>query len=425
MTSGAAYARFLSRLEATRTLGVDFGLDRMQAALAKLGDPQRTLPAVHVAGTNGKGSTVAMVDAILRAAGRKTGLFTSPHLSRFTERIRIGGAEIDGDGLAAHGERVLATGVPLTYFEVATAAAFLAMAEAVVDLAILEVGLGGRLDATNVCQPLVTAITSIGLDHTDLLGDTLGAIAREKAGIAKPGVPMIVGPVPEEAAEAIRRVCTQAGAPISLVAPIVEAPDRERRLAHLPARLFGAHQADNAAIAVGLAEQVAAQQGFTLTETHIRAGLDAAVWPGRLELVVPGVLLDAAHNADGARALVAALPDGATRALVLSVVRGKAVGEMLGILAPHFDVICVTRSASARALPPAELVALVPAGARPRVYAIDDPMEALETARQEVGLHGPAGGLVVVAGSIFLIGEVRAALLGESRDPVLTGDPLP
>lgn len=416
MSAGSAYAAFLARLETTRTLGVDFGLDRMLAALARLGDPQRGLAAVHVAGTNGKGSTVAMVDAILRAAGRKTGLFTSPHLSRFTERIRIAGAEIDGDRLAAHGARVFATGVPLTYFEVATAAAFLAMAEAAVDVAILEVGLGGRLDATNVCAPLVTAITSIGLDHMDLLGDTLAAIAREKAGIAKPGVPMLVGAVPDEAAAAIRTVCGEAGAPL-----VEQAHEPEASWS--PARLPGVHQAHNARLAVAIAKRVAAVQGFALAEPEIRRGLDGAIWPGRLELVVPGVLLDAAHNPDGARALADALPPGRPRALVLSVVRGKGAAEMLAVLAPLFDLIHVTRSASARALSPGALADLVPAGSTAVVRCFEDPLVALAEARRQVGSHPQ--GLTVVAGSIFLVGEVRAALLGEPRDPVVTGDPLP
>ena len=180
-------ARLLARLCA-RALGVELGLERVRRALTALGEPQRRFAAVQIAGTNGKGSTAAMTEAILRAAGWRTGLFTSPHLSRFTERIRVGGVEVDGDRLAALDRRVAATGVPLTYFEVATALAFLLMAEEQVDVAVLETGLGGRLDAVTACEPLATAITSIGLDHTDYLGDTLAEIAREKAGIIKPGV---------------------------------------------------------------------------------------------------------------------------------------------------------------------------------------------------------------------------------------------
>jgi dihydrofolate synthase / folylpolyglutamate synthase len=409
VTASPAYRRFLERLEATRTLGVSLGLDRMQEALRRLGCPQKRVPALHVAGTNGKGSTVAMADAVLRRAGRRTGLFTSPHLARFTERIRIAGQEIGGDEVAALGERVFATGVPLTYFEVATALGFVAMAEAAVDIGIFEVGLGGRLDATNLCRPIATAITSIGLDHTELLGSTLAAIAHEKAGIAKPGVPMWVGAVPAEAMDEIARSAAAVGAPLYRVEP-------EGALA---TGLPGAHQAGNAALARALAIAVARTQGFALSPVVIAEGLAGVEWPGRLEEVVPGVWLDAAHNAEGARALAAALPGRAPRALVVSVVRGKAAAEMLATLAPGFASIFVTRSSSSRATPLAELAALVPTGLR--VDVVDDPREALARARAAVAPHGT----VVVAGSIFLVGELRAALTGEPVDPVVTGDPMP
>jgi hypothetical protein len=224
---GAAYQRLLARLEQTRPLGVSLGLQRMQQALAALGSPERALRAVHIAGTNGKGSTAAMTESILRAAGLRTGLYTSPHLARFTERIRIDGWEIDGDALAALDEQIQATGVALTYFEVATVLAFLAMLQARVDVAVLEVGLGGRLDSTNVCQPVATAITSIALDHTDLLGDTLTAIAAEKAGIAKPGVPLLLGRLPVEADREIARIAAAVGAPVArLGAEVSPAPPR-------------------------------------------------------------------------------------------------------------------------------------------------------------------------------------------------------
>src|SRR3954470_12079654 len=196
---GEGYGRLLARLEAARTLGVSFGLDRIREALAKLDSPERACVSVQVAGTNGKGSTAAMAEAILRSAGLRTGLFTSPHLARFTERIRIDGREIDGDQLAALDPAIVATGVPLTYFEISAVLAFRAFAEARVDVAVLETGLGGRLDAVTAASPVATAITSIGLDHTDLLGGTLAQIAREKAGIARPGVPLYLGPLPPEA----------------------------------------------------------------------------------------------------------------------------------------------------------------------------------------------------------------------------------
>jgi dihydrofolate synthase/folylpolyglutamate synthase len=175
--ASARYVQLLARLDGVRALGVELGLDRMRLALARLGDPQARFTAVQIAGTNGKGSTAAMTEAVLRQAGLRTGLYSSPHLSRFTERIRIAGGEVEGDRLAALDRLVVATEVPLTYFEVATALAFLAMAEAGVEVAVLETGLGGRLDAVTTCVPCATAITSIGLDHTGYLGTTLPEIA--------------------------------------------------------------------------------------------------------------------------------------------------------------------------------------------------------------------------------------------------------
>ena len=198
--SSARYPELLARLAgAAQSLGVDMGLGRVRTALERLGDPQKRFAAVQIAGTNGKGSTAAMTEAILRAADLRTGLYTSPHLARFTERIRVAGREVDSERLAALDARVVATGVPLTYFEIATVLGFLVFAEEAVDAAVLETGLGGRLDAVTTAEPLATAITSIGIDHTAYLGTTLAAIAREKAGILKPNVPCFLGRLPEEA----------------------------------------------------------------------------------------------------------------------------------------------------------------------------------------------------------------------------------
>jgi dihydrofolate synthase / folylpolyglutamate synthase len=408
---GQAYRRLLEQLEATRARGVSLGLPRLQAALRALGSPEATVPAVHIAGTNGKGSTAAMTEAILRADGWRTGLHTSPHLSRFTERIRIEGQEVDGDWLAVLGERLFATGAPVTYFEAATALGFLAMAEARVQVAVLEVGLGGRLDATNLCRPVATAITSIAFDHQELLGDTLTAIAREKAGIAKPGVPLVLGQLPAEAEAEITRVAAAVGAPLS------RAPDLSTGGQPAgPPRLLGAHQRRNAAVAAELARTAARALGRPLGEEVIAAGLAGVRWPGRLELVAGDVLLDAAHNREGVEALVAALPPRRPRTLVMSIVRGKSAAEMIALLAPHFDRLVFTRSANSRSTPPAELAALVPAAAA-IVTVQEDARQALAEARR-------AGGLCVVAGSLFLVGEIRAHLLDEPVDPLVTSDPL-
>jgi dihydrofolate synthase/folylpolyglutamate synthase len=410
---GAAYQRLLARLEQTRPLGVSLGLERMQRALVALGSPERSLRAVHVAGTNGKGSTAAMTEAILRAAGLRTGLYTSPHLSRFTERIQIDGQEISGDALAALDERVVATGIELTYFEVATVLAFLALAEAAVDVGILEVGLGGRLDSTNVCHPVATAITSIGLDHTDLLGDSLAAIAREKAGIAKRGVPLFVGHLPGEADREVARIAARVGAPLHRLG--VDVPP-----VPFPPALPGRHQQANAALAGALAREAARACGHGLSERAVARGLASVVWPGRLERVAPDLWLDAAHNLEGVEALTAALPRRRPLAAVISIVHGKPATEMLAVLAPRFDSVWLTRSRNARAMPPEQLAALLPANA-PAPVSEPDPLAAVQRARAAVAPDGA----VVVCGSIFLAGEIRAHILGEPVDPVGGGDPMP
>lgn len=420
---GAAYARFVARLREVRAQGVLLGLDRVRLALERLGAPERRVRVVHIAGTNGKGSVAAMTDAILRRAGWKTGLFTSPHLVRFTERIRIAGVEVDGDVLGRLDVAVAGTSVPLTYFEVATVLAFLAFAEAGVELAVLETGLGGRLDATSVCHPLACAITSIALDHEAILGHTLAEIAVEKAGIAKPGVPLILGPLPPEAEASVLREAAAVGAPVRRAG--IDYPP-----APVAPALPGAHQRANAAIAVALARQAASELRRPLADAEVAAGLAEVRWPGRLERVGADVLLDCAHNVEGAHALAAALPETGPRILVTSIVRDKDAAGMLAVLAPRFDRVIVTRSNSDRAIAPAELAALIgrTRGGGRDVVCIDDPFAALAEARRAMS-QAPRGlqpdGLVVVAGSIFLVGAVRAHLLGEPRGAAEASDPLP
>jgi dihydrofolate synthase/folylpolyglutamate synthase len=409
------YAELLARLAGVRTLGVDLGLDRMRLALARLGDPQARVAAVQIAGTNGKGSTAAMTEAVLREAGLRTGLYSSPHLARFTERIRIAGREADGDRLAALDRRVVETGVPLTYFEVATALAFLAMAEADVEIAVLETGLGGRLDAVTTCVPCATAITSIGLDHTDYLGDNLAAIAREKAGILKPGVPCFAGRLPVEADREIDRAAEAAGAPLFRFGADFGAPP-------FPIALAGAHQRDNAALAAQLARAAGRHLGRSVDDRTLARGLAGVTWPGRCERIGDDLMFDGAHNADGARALaaaIAALAPGRRVVLLISVVDDKNPAAMLAALAPVAAAIVATRSDNPRALPVATLVAVATRFATD-VTAEDDAGAALEEARRRAG----PGGLVVVCGSMFLVGMLRARVLGEPVDPVPTSDPL-
>jgi dihydrofolate synthase/folylpolyglutamate synthase len=404
------YEQTLQRLFALRRFGMRPGLDGVRALLGALGNPERELAVVHVGGTNGKGSTVAFVEAALRAAGRRTGAFTSPHLLRFTERIRLGGVELGREQAAALAERVLAAseaaGQEATFFEVATAMAFLAFAEARVDVAVLEVGLGGRLDATNViARPLATVVTSIGRDHMDVLGDTLPAIAREKAGIWKAGAPAVYACDDDAAAAVLDGEAARVGTSALRFG-------RDFDDAGLPPLgLAGAHQRRNAA----LARQALAALPAALAPSPaaLATGFAQARWPGRLEWLTPTLLVDAAHNEEGARALAAALaaalPAGAFT-LVVGVVADKDARAILAPLVGRAARVIATAPPSPRALPAAELAALVP-GAE----AAPD----LETA-----LARAAGGVTVVAGSIFLVGEARRLVLGEAADPLAVQDPL-
>jgi dihydrofolate synthase / folylpolyglutamate synthase len=413
--AGGAYVELLARLAGVRALGVELGLDRVRAALARMGDPQTRFAAVQIAGTNGKGSTAAMTEAVLRAAGLITGLYSSPHLARFTERIRIGGAEADGDRLAALDRQVVATGVPLTYFEVATALAFLAMAEAGVEVAVLETGLGGRLDAVTTCVPCATAITSIGIDHTGYLGTTLSAIAREKAGILKPGVPCFVGRLPPEADEEIERAADAAGAPLFRFG-------RDFGPTPLSTALAGAHQKENAALAAQLARAAGRHLGRRVDDRTMERGLAGVQWPGRCEKIGDDLLFDCAHNEDGARALAAALAaiaPGRRVVLLISIVDDKDPAAILAALAPAAAAAVTTRSDNPRSLAPAALAG-VASGVNGDTAACAHPDAALAEARRRAGPDG----LVVVCGSMFLVGMLRARVLGESVDPVPTSDPV-
>jgi dihydrofolate synthase/folylpolyglutamate synthase len=410
-----AYRDLLAQLAATRALGVDLGLERVRTALSRLGDPQRRFAAVQIAGTNGKGSTAAMTEALLRAHGVRTGLYTSPHLGRFSERIRVAGHEADGDRLAEVGKKVAATGLPLTYFEIATAIAFVVMAEDAVDVAVLETGLGGRLDAVTAAEPLATAITSIGMDHMAYLGDSEGAIAREKAGVLKPGVRCFLGRLSETADAEIARVAAEVGAPLSRIGRDFAVPNFRLGLA-------GAHQLENAAIALELARAAVADRDASLDDATIARALADVRWPGRLERVAEDVVLDCAHNPAGARALAAALADiapGRPIVLLISVVSDKDPSGMLEALAPVATAIVVTRSPNPRSLPVVPLSAVARAH-HANVDIDEDADHALAKARR---LAAPDG-LVVVCGSTFLVGTLRAHLLGEALDPELTYDPV-
>jgi dihydrofolate synthase/folylpolyglutamate synthase len=379
-------------------------LEAMRQACAAAGSPEQAYPVVHVAGTNGKGSVCAMIESIARASGLRTGLYTSPHLCRFAERIRVDGEPITDVALADVLERALTIGHDLSFFEAATLAAFLAFRDAKVDLAVIEVGIGGRLDATNVvATPRAAAITRIAFDHMDKLGGTLVEIAREKAGIAKPGGRVFVGPgMPDDVRAAIDEVAAANGA----TTEDADSADARAFFArHPPLGLQGAHQSGNATVAYRLARQL------SLTESAIATGLRDVRWPGRLESIASEtgpVLLDGAHNPDGALALARHLrSESRPLAIVFGALADKAWPAMLDLLAPLTPHRVYVEPHGRAATSPASL------SARHAGVIAGSVADALDRARALVG----AGGVVTVCGSLYLVGEARAHLLHLPSDP--------
>ncbi len=411
-------AEALTRLYARVPLGMRLGLEPMRAACARAGHPEDAFACVHVAGTNGKGSVSMLVASAAQASGRRTGLYTSPHLARFAERFRIDGVPLDDDAFVAAIEEALDVGHDLSFFETATLTAFLAFRSAGVSLAVLEVGLGGRLDATNVIgasHVRASVVTRIAFDHQDRLGHTLTAIAMEKASIAKAGVPMVVGRVPPEARAEIVRVANAHGATLVHVDETPGLPVDARALSRPP----GEYQVENVEVALLTCRVLG-------LEAHVAEGFAAAIWPGRFEWLETSdgpFLLDAAHNPDGAAGLVLSIdhalverppawPEGASltgrpRALVFGSLADKSYADTLPIVAriaaKRFYTVPRGRAAAA----PEELAVLA-AG-----VACRDLADALRRAREAVG----ADGVVVVCGSVYLVGEARALLTKAPMDP--------
>jgi dihydrofolate synthase/folylpolyglutamate synthase len=396
-------------LDTLRPLAMRFGLERMERALDALGRPDRDLAILHVAGTNGKGSTCAMAARALGLAGHRVGLYTSPHLVRFHERIQVDGRAIDDAALAARIEEVRRAcpwhergeeADRLTYFEFATLVGLLHLARERVDAAVVEVGLGGRFDATSAVTPRVAAVARIGLDHMQFLGNRVDAIAREKAGIFKRGVPAVVAAAqPEAAMEALRDEAARRGAPFHVAAPSWGGP----------VALRGAHQEGNAALAAAALRLLDAS-GVRVGEGEIRAGIASARWPGRME-EVGGVLLDGAHNPDGAAALAASLPvlhPSRPVELVFGVLSDKDHEGMLSALAPVARRLHLVAPDSPRARDPGSYLEVARMlGADADVHA--SLPEALACARAAAW----DGALVCVAGSLYLVGEARQRLAGE------------
>jgi dihydrofolate synthase/folylpolyglutamate synthase len=462
---GEAMQFLLGRIDYERATAApyparDFRLDRMHEMLRRLGNPHQKYPTIHVAGTKGKGSTAAMTAAILRAAGYRTGLYTSPHLDRLEERIVVDGQCCLSGQLVSLVDRIRPivdaldavpslqgreTPCPLsapTWFEITTAMALLHFADEQVDIAVIEVGLGGRLDSTNVIQPLVSIITSISFDHMKQLGSTLSAIAREKAGIIKPGVPVVSGVVDFEARQSIDDVRRQQDSPLIQLGAdfdfryrpprdldrgassgemdfFISTPAARVRYDNLQLSLAGRHQAANAAVSLAAIEQLR-RAGWRIPESAIRRGLAEVCWPARVEVVRrhPTVVLDAAHNTASIASLLETLDESfsssAPRLLIFATTQDKQIREMLDLLLPRFDRVLLTRySNNPRSVPTEELAAFAASLSPIPREICETPLAAW---RRALELATPDH-LICATGSFFLAAELRTVIAAELAHP--------
>jgi len=449
-------------------------LDRMRQLLTRLGNPDAGLPIVHVAGTKGKGSTAALIGSVLHAAGYEVGLFSSPHLENIEERFAVNGLHCTADELVVLVDRLRPVVLAMdqeaaqvadtsadgllspTYFELTTAIALMHFAQRKVDVAILEVGLGGRLDSTNVCQPAVTVITSISFDHTKQLGNTLAEIAAEKAGIIKPGVPVLCGPLEDEPRQVISEIARQHGCrmleagydfthtyqpprqldgqqQLGQLDFAGKFADQTVELKGLPLQLLGAHQGANAALAVATSFELH-HQGWSISPSAIRVGLAELTLAARIEILgrKPTIVLDVAHNVASAQALVDVLTtsfDSKRRILILATSKDKDVAGIVRVLLPHFvQVIATEYQDNPRAVPTAQLGQIIrdeiaragQNGLAAEVTECSLPSEALRLAQQlaqpldgqpfEEQKAKPLAPLVCITGSFFIAAELRRAL---------------
>jgi len=431
------YERTSASLSAT-----DFKLDRMRHLLDRLGNPHERIPAIHIAGTKGKGSTAAMMSAALHRCGYSVGLFTSPHLEHFEERVQVNGRCIDPNSLVRL-VRLLAEvtrridaespGLNPTFFELTTSLGWLYFIQERVDVAVLEVGLGGRLDSTNICRPEVCIITTISRDHTLVLGTRLSEIATEKAGIIKDCVPIVSGVLAPEARDVIEHIAAQKSAPLTQLTrdfsyDVTDAEETfgeaRRRVSvcflsanasteqeNLELALLGRHQAHNAAL-VAAALRVLRQRSWCVPKPACREAIAAVQWPARIERVrsSPTVILDAAHNWASVGALLktlAEMPCSGRRCLIVSTTKDKDSAGLLRRLLPHFDIVIVTQYVTnPRAIPASELQRLAATITTRPVHVATHPAAALTLARSLTTPHD----LLCIAGSFFLAAELRPLL---------------
>jgi dihydrofolate synthase/folylpolyglutamate synthase len=434
------------RLSGMQYSADDFKLDRMRELLRRLGNPQEVIPAVHIAGTKGKGSTAALIAQILSTAGIRTALFTSPHISAFEERMAVDGVIPARDELARLVERVWGVVADLdktpgqmspTYFEIATAMAWLYFRERQAEIAVLEVGMGGRLDATNVCRPAVSVITTISRDHTRQLGSRLEQIAREKAGIVKPHVPVVSGVTAEPGRSVIVETCHAQAAPLFLLGrdfdcdyqPGVIGPPgagpgsclatvRTARAVwtDLPLPLVGEHQARNLALAAAAVERLQ-EQGWQIPTAAVAAGTAQLRWPGRIEVLgrAPTIVVDAAHNWEAIAALLRTLDESfpaRRRVLIFAATRDKDVSGMLRQLLPRFDSVVFTSfQSNPRHVPVETLAGIARQLTNEPLHTTPDPAAAWKLAGR---FAGPAD-LICVTGSFFIAAELRELIMDAAQ----------
>ena len=420
------YRQSIAYLFSLQRFGIKLGLSNITTLLKHLGNPHQSLRCIHIAGTNGKGSTAAFLQSILKHSGYRAGLFTSPHLVSFTERIRINDREIQRGRVARLVQKIRAlcrqnSLETITFFEFVTALAFAYFAEEKADPVVVEVGMGGRLDATNVLQPMVSIITSISLEHQIYLGTTLQRIAKEKAGIIKRCTPLIAGVRQPSVIAVMREKCRQMKAPLFLAGKdlsgrktgpgLFDYKGFDRTLTGLLPGLIGDHQIRNATLALGAAELLC-RNGFNITEQGMRTGIQEARWPGRMEIVrrTPAVVLDGAHNPEAWQAIKKTLNKYFTYKklfMVIGVMQDKDIARMIEILTPGAHTVIFCKPKMERAAPQETIAQHSSRSAAKNTVWIDDTVEALHAALRRAS----SDDLVCVTGSLFTVGEAREYLV--------------
>lgn len=424
MTMQSDYERCLDTMYKLGRFGIILGLDTMEGILERLGNPEKKFTVIHVAGTNGKGSVASYLTRILGLSGYRTGLYTSPHLVRFNERIQVNGEMITDEEVVASYNRVEAANVGErsgTFFELTTAMAFDVFAEKGVEVAVIETGMGGRLDATNIVSPVLSIITNVSLEHKDHLGDTIAKIAYEKAGIIKEETPAIVGVRQASAIGVVEETAREINAPVIRLGRDIHIRRSANgfscrcngiAISDLSTSLLGKHQVENAALAVAACAVLRRDNRFNIADDTIREGLASTFWPGRLERVssTPETIIDGAHNPAAIKALVSYLEEeqkGREITLVTGILDDKSYQKMFANLLPFCRRVILVQAQTERSIDPESMRADAAKYVK-NVMVIRDIDEAITSARSTAR----EGELVLVAGSLYVAGEARAALVG-------------